>query len=1620
MAQNDELQNAEDAKDKSQAAADKDEKELPKLTKATEFENSVSEIERLLGIGEVKLPKVGAAKQTATSTKTAATNSPTNQTPAPEGVDLAGELSATTDSIAKDDTAAFRQKATELGNAEGRKTGTGQQTTTQTPPANASANQSRPTAPNSMTAEQAQAFYPTEYENGRVAGCNEGFTEKQVAQAIANDAVQKKKDEDMRNGVGEQGQLYKAGENDAKQSVLAGGTQGPKQDNPTYTLGFNEGFLKAQKDKAAADERAANNNPEFVAGQTAGKIDGEKAVKDPSFMPQYEGKPQEYQNGYLDAFNKAFLGEQIKAADAAQAKEEEEYKTGDLKAPYEEGKKLAKEALTKSGGNQSDVEKYVATLGNDTKKQNAFYKGFNETYVKEQCEQAEKNDYTKKPSFRRGKAVGFIIGSLNAAAETEAAKNNTSTDRPAIQARVNAMLAEKLGNLSVRDEASLTEYIKKKATEVAKPDISEDMAKYEDPNTPDSEKEKLRAQLDSKQIQDYEKAKLRALHSVEGLNEADDKGEIQRRFDAGRDVGFNEGYLKGQIKSAKQAETDTEANRSPAYKAGKLQGKLVGEKWLKFCSEQHDETAQKTFNDKVTAIREKAQQQGQEFYDGYISGFNSAELQSTQSASKETERDRYKGDTTQIGKDYKAILEQFKNNADAVSDMEALFDKEWEEGQTYENYFENYTKVAKAKTDNQDYQDRQTKAELDNDLNTKRKEKEKAIDDTFAATFAQIKGISEDAQMQINSASDPAEKAKLEAQITLTQEQKQQLAEAGKLNTAYKQVLGLALKASSTAGWAHGISFAIGLEVGIGLAKGEAQREANTATSAAKSEDVIKNEVVNSFKMDNFKSENIDSPMFEEGKAEAQRLYGSEFRKREHAKKLAKDQGVTLTSTEGFELPSRIRTQAGTTGQKKAESRWWLVYYIQNALAVPDALKTPTTATPPSNEASQQSPYAVDFAALQTAAQKAPAQRDNASLTNICTRVISQFANIKTQDRADYLRTTILESLKQFDEVPSPELALSKTLNEQTDNFENIKSHSQPTDVEKQTVERFRADTYKLIDLANKSSAPNPKKFITSITVSWSNYDQKGLKPFDKEKNAVSLSKNITKFCESFEVDTYDNQTLAELEPIIKGLNTSTFNGTEVYDSLLASADEYEEFYGKSYEEILKGIDREKGITEQDGVANQIAKEQGEQVGYLQAYFTELIRLAKSDNEVVDKNNPTEKGKGPQMVYAMMQEYVDKTTAGVKITDEQGNPYSQMPNAVKVSPTKLIPKEEDRTKENSISKIYFDALANKTKETEAKTDALTSFTYSKNMFTMPKNNEPNANTENANAETEATQATSPVLFIDNALYLPTKEGEPNTTTEELIKADGVEAQQVRDVFEAATKETKSLAEILQATTFYKDLKTMQDGIRNSDVFKKKTVKKADDLTNLDAFKKFTEAAKIKNSAVQKFENASNSWKLALKADFATKEPNSIEIMGTKTPFEMTLDKFENTGYNYTGNSSSPKVVLNDKTSSSSSGLNFKIFGGEGNKKFSISSGAVQINYEDPKKSSMKRLTISIPTLEADLRAKMGDSKTAQVNNALSQAALKTYTKEFKLGTSLSTLFNPINNILVANFNKKTT
>lgn len=176
---------------------------------------------------------------------------------------------------------------------------------------------------------------------------------------------------------------------------------------------------------------------------------------------------------------------------------------------------------------------------------------------------------------------------------------------------------------------------------------------------------------------------------------------------------------------------------------------------------------------------------------------------------------------------------------------------------------------------------------------------------------------------------------------------------------------------------------------------------------------------------------------------------------------------------------------------------------------------------------------------------------------------------------------------------------------------------------------------------------------------------------------------------------------------------------------------------------------------------------------------------------------------------------------------------------------------------------------------------------------------------------------------------------------------------------------------------------------------------------------------IKKWEVEKFETSSDKWKLMLKVDFIPKKDDALEIGGNAVTFEMLSDKFENTRYNYMSSSPAAQVVLNEENPKKG-GFDFKLTGGQSGKGFSISSGAVQLDYTNPDKSSIKRPTISIPTLEADLKAtvaKTDVNKQKAVQDAIKQAVTKIYTKEFKLGDSLDALFNPINNVLVAAFNK---
>ena len=198
---NEELQQEVKKDDKNGEGVGNIEKALPKLSASTDFEKSVSEIEQLLGISEVKLPKVGDKPATSGDGKLVDKKPATEAKT--EDADVAA-LAATTASGDKE--AEFRQRATELGKEAGR-VSNGAETTAAPNPSLA-----RPEKAADMTKEQAQAFYPNEYKGATIAGANEGYTEKLVAQAKADEAIQKKKEEDAKSGKGPDGAAYQAGE----------------------------------------------------------------------------------------------------------------------------------------------------------------------------------------------------------------------------------------------------------------------------------------------------------------------------------------------------------------------------------------------------------------------------------------------------------------------------------------------------------------------------------------------------------------------------------------------------------------------------------------------------------------------------------------------------------------------------------------------------------------------------------------------------------------------------------------------------------------------------------------------------------------------------------------------------------------------------------------------------------------------------------------------------------------------------------------------------------------------------------------------------------------------------------------------------------------------------------------------------------------------------------------------------------------------------------------------------------------------------------------------------------------------------------------------------------------
>jgi hypothetical protein len=92
------LQKPADESTKQAIAIVDKQKEAPKANELTQFEKSVAEIERLLEVGDVKLPKVAGARQ---QQQTNNSNSQSSQTRAPQGVDLAADLTKDTAEISK-------------------------------------------------------------------------------------------------------------------------------------------------------------------------------------------------------------------------------------------------------------------------------------------------------------------------------------------------------------------------------------------------------------------------------------------------------------------------------------------------------------------------------------------------------------------------------------------------------------------------------------------------------------------------------------------------------------------------------------------------------------------------------------------------------------------------------------------------------------------------------------------------------------------------------------------------------------------------------------------------------------------------------------------------------------------------------------------------------------------------------------------------------------------------------------------------------------------------------------------------------------------------------------------------------------------------------------------------------------------------------------------------------------------------------------------------------------------------------------------------------------------------------------------------------------------------------
>ncbi len=1615
--------NISEAKNNEQALNKED--EAPKANELTQFEKSVAEIKRLLEAKETKLAPIKKGTDTASQSQQSS---------------LSDELKNPADNPAKDSKSAMKERATNLGKESGMMSSAGNQEekTQETKP-------TEPTTAKDMTADQAKAFYPQEYESGATMGFNQGHVEKLQADVIAEQDAQKKKDEAMRSGVGDDGAAYKAGEADAKLAALGHHypTDSKYASSSAYTRGFNEQYTKSLETAVDAEKKELETNPDFLKGQEVGKKEAQaklalateeakeskdqdatkiaaanKALAEVAITQQeYQGEgksadsKEKFNLGSTKGFNDAYANTLI-----TNVKNEEEQAKKDLdnskyyKSGKAAGKKSAEATLSNidSIQSQNKIEADKAKKEGGEKGDNEFTRGFNDAYVDQQVKNVEKNDFTKKPSFQRGKAVGSIVGALNGKyANDTAVVKGKITIETAVDNHIANHLKELKTDQKVTNVEELKKYILAKSIKVAIPTSYGIMKQLEEADTEEAKKKIMEAnKLDASKIAEYEKEKQRYEASLEldNDNKPLSPTEIERRFDLGYTNGYNEGYAGGLEKAVKE-ESD-KFNEDPEYKAGLKEGQKVGEKWINFITEPHDEAESAAFSTQLNAIHDKAKAKGEKFNMGYTYGFNTATPKDAATASKDKALDNAKiDDKSDLAKEYQTLCKKYGDNPEIAKKMEQTFDKYFSEA--YDKAHKNYTEPYKNKRDKeQEYQNRLTKAELETELNNSSKTAEQEIDkdQDFTKAIATIKGITKEAQLQFESASQEDKNKSLSG---LNETQKAEIQKIETQKADLKKVIQISLKYGLKKGCNDGISYAQGVEVGINISKIQGEKLAKKGNTAKVDEILVDQ------KLDNFLASEGNEVMFKEGIKFAEEEYGSEFRVRA----LAKAKGVT--DMEYFKLPPRIRTKSGTAGEEKSKSRWWLVYYIQNSLAVPDEIQklnatsdTNTTETLPNETTAASSEQ---FTLLRTAAKDLPEKRmaNATALTNTTKALIDNFANIKKQDKEDYFKGAILESLKQFDEVPSPELSLSKKLNEQTASFLAVKSHSQPTPAEKQLIDKFKSDSNQLLELTQKSNAERPKVFLTPISVFLANYDKPGIKPSDKTNAAKLLADNITKFCDSFEVDTYDTKSFAELQETIKQLNTTTFNGADVYNSLEEGANQFDIAYGKTYEEILQGIDKNKGLTQANGVGNKIAKEQGEQVGYLQAYFTELINLS-ADATVVDKNRPNEKNKGAIMVRAMIQEYLDKTTAEIKVTDDKGVPFAtlnSLPSAIKVGPTQLIPNETEKEKVESPSKIYYDALT--TKSAEAKTDALVSFTYSKRMFTMPLEGAAPIMTETEDGEMVENEV-KPVVFVDNAQFLPAKTAEGEVKIQELIEAKGKEAQGIRSFFLELNKNNKTLADILKNTAFFKALQEMQSTLEKSDGFK--TLKDKGGIIDQAAFNTFTKN-RVNIGKDAAFKTQSNKWDLKMKGNFDSKE-NDLLFKGQDVFFDMSSDKFENTRYNYLSASSAPQILFAN-TPDTTKGLNFQIFGPD--KKFSVSSGAIQLNYEKVEQSSIKRLTLSIPNLEANLGQKLSINTTdvakkGKLTEALAEAAKKTYTKEFKLGTSLNTLFNPIDNVLVAKFN----